>query len=174
VAQAEYQAMRDRVRNLYPRQVWLQTNRPDVMLNRSDWVQIYQELETGKGRVLFFHHGTGHMIVYPNSCSIKAEVANNRIEATADNVNTVRFYVNDQMVNMAAPVSVIVNKKEKFKGIVKPSVEEMLKDQLVLGRGWRYFTGAIDIDLVPPATTQPSTKPVHHSGKITVGPGAEQ
>jgi hypothetical protein len=42
--------------------------------------------------------------------------------------------------------------------MLKPSIDVMLKDQLVLGRGWRYFTAAVDIDLAPPAT-QPTTKP---------------
>lgn len=177
IVQSEYQRLRARVRNLYPRQVWLATNRPDVIFNRNDWVQIYQELETGKGQVLFFRHGTGHMTVYPNSCSIKAEVNNNQINVTADNVNTVRFYVNDQLVSLASSVTVVVNKKEKFKGVVKTSIDQMLKDQLFLGRGWRYYTGVIDIDLVPPATTQPTSRPTTkpaHKGKITVGPSSTE
>jgi len=54
----------------------------------------------------------------------------------------------------------------------------MLKDQVFLGRGWRYFTGVVDIDVVSPpkAATQPATKPTvvpnGHRGTITVGPGA--
>jgi hypothetical protein len=177
IVQAEYQKMRSRVRSLYPPQVWLQTNRPDALLNRNDWVQIDQELDTGKERRLFFHHGTGHMTIDDNSCSVKADISNNQITAASDNVDSMRFYVNDQMVNMAQPVTVVVNKKTKFKGIVKPSVSKMLSDQLFLGRGWRYFTGVIDVAMVDHPATQPSTQPTtrgSHKGRILVGPAAEQ
>jgi hypothetical protein len=168
VVEGEYRKMRSTVRQLYPRQVWLQTNRPDVLLNRNDWLQIYQELNTGKEHILPFRHGTGHMTLYTITCSMKAEISNNHIEAVNDNVSTVRFYLNDQLANMAAPVSVVIDKKEKFKGLVKPGLDVMLKDQLVLGRGWRYYTGAVDIDMVPPPQTQPTTR-LTHTGKITVG-----
>ena len=49
---------------------------------------------------------------------------------------------------------------------VKPSVEETLKDQLFMGRGWRYYTAVIDIDLdtMPvvrrPTTTRPASLPL--------------
>lgn len=171
VVEAEYRKMRAKVRDLYPHQAWLQTNRPDVMFNRSDWLQIYEELNTGKEHILPFRHGTGHMTLYTITCSMKAQFSNNHIEAANDNVSTVRFYLNDQLATMAMPVSVVIDKKEKFKGIVKPSVDVMLKDQLVVGRGWRYYTGVVDVDVVPPppAQTQPTTR-VTHTGKITVGP----
>lgn len=168
VVEGEYRKMRSTVRQLYPHQSWLQTNRPDVLLNRSDWLQIYQELNTGKEHILPFRHGTGHMTLYTITCSMKAEVSNNHIEAVNDNVSTVRFYLNDQLANMAGPVSVVIDKKEKFKGLVRPGVEVMLKDQLVLGRGWRYYTGVVDIDMVPPPQTQPTTR-LTHTGKVTVG-----
>jgi len=113
--------------------------------------------------------------VYTNPCSVKAEPHGNRIDANVDNVDTLRFYVNDQMVNLAEPITVVVNKKVKFKAIVPSTVEEMLKDQLFLGRGWRYYTGAIDIGLVDhPATapaTRATTRPLH-KGRIIVGPEA--
>lgn len=168
VVEGEYQKLRAKSRELYPHQVWLQTNRPDVILNRSDWLQIYQELTTGKEHILPFRHGTGHMSLYTITCSMKAEISNNRIDVSDDNVSTVRFYLNDQLANMAGPVQVVIDKKEKFKGLVKPSVDVMLKDQLVVGRGWRYYTGVVDIDMVPPPDTQPTTQ-VSHTGTITVG-----
>ena len=83
------------------------------------------------------------------------------------------------MVDFGNAVTVVVNKKPKFEALVKPRIEPMLKDQLFLGRGWRYFTGVVDIDVVPPpkAATQPYTRPTTvpspgHQGTITVGPGA--
>jgi hypothetical protein len=64
-------------------------------------------------------------------------------------------------------------------GFVKQSIDEMLKDQVLLGRGWRYFTAAVDIDLIPAPTTRPATRPSTtrsatqpHKGRIIVGPGA--
>jgi hypothetical protein len=180
ILDSEYARMRARVRKLYPVKVWLQTNRPEVVYNRNDWVQIYQEQTTGKEHRLYFRTGTGHMTVYPNPCSIKAELSNNQITASVDNVSTLRFYVNDQMVNMASTVTVVINHKLKFQGVVKPDLDQMLKDQLYLGRGWRYYCAAIDIDMTSP-TTQPSTQPVTrpatravHKGTITVGPSRSQ
>jgi len=61
---------------------------------------------------------------------------------------------------------------QKFKAMLKPSVEEMLRDQLVVGRGWRYFTAVIDISMVThdPPKTLPATRPLQ-KGRIIVGPG---
>lgn len=170
IIERDYRKMLARVRPLYPSQVWLQTDRPDVPFNRIDWVQIYQQLATGKERHVYFRRGTGNMTVYSDTCSVKAEVHDNRIDVAADNVESMRFYLNDQMVNFAEPVTVVVNRKVKFKGLVKPSVDEMLKDQLFLGRGWRYYTAAIDIDMVEDSATRPTTRPTTRKGKITVGP----
>jgi hypothetical protein len=79
-----------------------------------------------------------------------------------DNVAIMRLYLNDRLVDFKKPVTVVVNKKVKFEGLVKPSVEEMLADQLYLGRGWRYYSGVVDLDLAEapparPATTAPAT-----------------
>jgi hypothetical protein len=38
----------------------------------------------------------------------------------------------------------------------------MLKDQIFLGRGWRYFTAIIDLDLTQP-TSRPSTRPANRA-----------
>jgi hypothetical protein len=63
------------------------------------------------------------------------------------------------MVDLAKPVTVIINGKTRFEGMVTTSLDEMLKDQIFLGRGWRYFTAVLDIDLaLRPATTQ-TTRP---------------
>lgn len=158
-----YQKATARARELYPAEVYLQSNRPDVIFNRTDWVQIYQPVNPGKDRRLLFRHGTGYMIVNEQPWMIQAvRPGRNKVEAVTKNVATVRFYFNDQTTNFREAVTVIVNKKPKFEGMLKPSVDVMLKDQLVLGRGWRYFTAAVDIDLAPPATqptTRPATKP---------------
>jgi hypothetical protein len=134
------------------------------MFNRIDWLQIYQPLRGGEEKKLFFRRGTGNMIVMSNTWSAQAKLDRDRdrIDITADNVAIMRIYVNDQMIDFGRSVSVFVNKKGKFEGFVKPDIAEMLKDQLFLGRGWRYFTGEIDIDLTAgaaAATTRPATRP---------------
>jgi hypothetical protein len=159
VVEASYAKLRARAREVYPVQVWLQSNRPDSQFNRADWVQVYQPLRPGKeGRLLI--RGGGQMNVNQNAFRIDAAiVAPNRIELKTDNVGMLRLYLNDRMVDMKKPVTVTVNKKVKFEGIVRPSVGEMLADQLFLGRGWRYYAGVIDIDLADLPATRPTTRP---------------
>jgi hypothetical protein len=100
------------------------------------------------------------MVVNENALTIQAALTTpNKIEARTDNVQTLRFYLNDQMVDLARPVTVVVNKKTRFEGMVPVSLDGMLKDQLFLGRGWRYFTASIDLDLAPARTRPPTTHP---------------
>ncbi len=174
-----YGKLRARTRELYPKSVSLQSNRPDSVFNRNDWVQIWQPFSPGDDRRLYFRHGSGYMVVDQNPWRLDATVQANRFNVTTDNVESFRIYLNDQMVNLRAPITVIVNKRVRFEGLVKAGIAEMLKDQLLLGRGWRYYCGQIDIDLAPPATqtttqstTQPTTRP--HKGRIIVGPAADQ
>jgi len=61
-------------------------------------------------------------------------------------------------------VTLVINKNVKFEGMVKPNVDEMLKDQLILGRGWRYYTAVLDVDFGE-ATTRPTTKPATRPAK---------
>ena len=160
VAERAYQKLTARERELYPPEVLLQSNRGDTIFNRNDWVQVWQPLNAGKEQRLLFRGGM--IRTNTNAHSVRAaKTKQNRLEAAARNVATLRFYVNDQMIDFREPVTVVVNKKARFEGTVKPSIEEMLKDQLFLGRGWRYYTGVIDIDLAPrPApATQPGAKP---------------
>lgn len=148
-------------RDLYPGTVSIQSDRPDTILNRLDWVQMYQPTRPGEDRRLNFRHG-GFMVTFFNPMSIKATIADNRIDADTENVESMRFYLNDQMVDFSKPITLRVNGRVKFQGMLKPNGVEMLKDQLVLGRGWRYFTARLDVDFGEPATkptTVPQTKP---------------
>jgi len=153
-----YEKMFSHVRNLYPERITHQSNRPDSIFNRQDWMQIYQPLNAGDESWHIVSRGRGHFVAYSNTFKIDATHDHNRIDATSDNVASLRFYLNDQMVDFSRPVTVNVNKKGVFEAMVTPSVDEMLKDQLFVGRGWRYFTGIIDVDLGPKPATQPSTK----------------
>jgi hypothetical protein len=178
IADEMYDKMRARVRELYPHELSLQSNRPDTLFNRNDWFQAWQAITPGKDRRLYFRHGTGYMVVFANAMRADLTISNNRIDVTTDNVESFRVYLNDQMVDLSRPVTVVVNKKGKFEGIVKTSMDEMLKDQLFLGRGWRYFSAGLDIDVIPPTTrptTGPTTGPGAHprKGHIIVGPTTE-
>jgi hypothetical protein len=109
------------------------------------------------------------MIVYPAAWTVDATVdrAKNAIVVSSQNVESVRFYVNDQMIDFARGVSVVVNRRPRYEAILKPNIEEMLKDQQFLGRGWRYYTAVIDIDFgadkpttaTTRATTRTATRP---------------
>ena len=160
IAEASYRKMRGRTRDLYPPQVWLQSNRPETLFNRADWVQVYQPLRPGQDRRLLIRGG-GEMTVYQNAFRADAAVTSpNHIEVKADNVGLMRLYLNDRLVDFRKPVTVIVNKKPKFEGLLRPSVTEMLADQLFLGRGWRYYGAVVDIDLADaPPSTRPTSRP---------------
>jgi poly(3-hydroxybutyrate) depolymerase len=170
IAEELYQKMRARTRELYPREVVHGSNRPDSLYNRNDWVQVYQMLNPGGDQKFRIQYGSGTMTQSANSYKITAAMtALNKIEVKSENVEVMRFYLNEQNAEFSKPITVIVNGKVRFEGKVQPSVEEMLKDQLFLGRGWRYFTAFIDVDFsnlggAKPAT-QPTTRP---KGKIEV------
>ncbi len=142
------------------------------MFNRIDWMQVYQLMKPGQEKQLRFQHGTGRMTLLQNTYTIKADNSTpNHIDIESDNVESMRIYLNDQMVDFSRPIIVRVNKKVRFEGQVKPSVDEMLKDQIFLGRGWRYFTGIIDIDFSDlAASTQPTTKSTTRKGTIEIVP----
>jgi hypothetical protein len=174
-ADRQYDKLRARVRDLYPPEVSLQSNRMETQFNRIDWIQVWQPINPGQEHRLLFRRGTGHMLVYDNTWRIDATHKANRIDITAQNVDSFRLYLNDQMVDFSKPITIVVNKKGIYEGPIRPSVEEMLKDQLFLGRGWRYFTGVIDIDVVKHPEFKPPTRPAARpaataSAGATTGP----
>lgn len=159
IAERLYAKMRQRTRELYPKEVSLTSNRPDTLFNRADWVQVYQMLTSGPDMLARLQHGSGIIRLTQNSYTLSARLAApNRVEIRSENVESMRLYFNDQMVDFSRPVSVLVNGRVRFEGLLRPSLEEMLKDQMFLGRGWRYFTAFIDIDFGALAT-QPATQP---------------
>jgi hypothetical protein len=168
IADKLYQKMRARTREVYPKEVVHGSNRPDTLYNRNDWVQVYQMLTPGKETKYRIQYGSGFITESDSSYRISAAMtALNKIEVKSQNVESMRFFLNEQMAEFSRPITVIVNGKVRFEGKVQPSVEEMLKDQVFLGRGWRYFTGFVDVDFSNlGATTRPATAPVR--GKIEV------
>ena len=158
-----YRKVRARTRDLYPKEVSLQSNRPDTMFNRIDWLQIYQALRPGDDHKMLIRRGSGVIVVNQNGMGLSATIKNNRLEAKTDNVEAMRFYLNDQMIDFSKPVTLMINGRSKFEGMVRPNLDEMLKDQIFLGRGWRYYTVVLDVDFGEPTTklaTKPTTKPV--------------
>lgn len=162
-----YDKMTARARNLYPAQVTVQSTRQETFFNRVDWVQVYQPLKTNGEQRLVFHHGSGSMTVNNASSRLDARITGpNQIAISPDNVATARLFFNDRMVDFARPLTIRIGGptgRVLFEGLLKPSVEEMLKDQVTLGRGWRYFTAVWDYDdpqfvsATRPATTRAAT-----------------
>ena len=134
--------MRAALRDLYPRRRRSQSNRPEPMFNRVDWLQIWQAINPGNDHRLQFRRGTGHMIVTTTPGPPTRRYRQGQPHRDHDdNVDSFRLYLNDQMVDFSKPVTIVVNKKGPLRRPDPAGVDEMLKDQLFLGRGWRYFTG---------------------------------
>ncbi len=159
VAEERYQKMRGRSRSLYPAWVTLQSNRPDVQFNRNDWIQLWQQTDPGAETRVVFKRVPGKMIVYKNSAKIDAKREGNAIDLTLSNVDSMRLFLNDQMVDMDKPIAITINKKRTIMARARRSIEAMMNDQLFIGRGWRYFSAVLDVDLTDPATTRPTTGP---------------
>jgi hypothetical protein len=154
-----YGKMRARVRDLYPRETVISSNRPDTLFNRADWAQVYQPLTPGGEERLRIRRGTGMITVNRNPHDLTATIVGpNRIDVKSRNVESMRFYFNDQMIDFSKPVTILVNTRPRFEGMLKPDVEEMLKDQMFLGRGWRYYTAWAEVDFGAPKPA-PTTRP---------------
>lgn len=154
-----YKKLRARTRDLYPSRVFIQSNATDTIFNRADWVQIYQPMSPGQQARVEFSRGGQGMYIYQDSFRVIAEIVDpHTIHLSTRNVRVVRLYLNDQMVDLDHSVAVIVNGASRFNAVVPQSMDEMLKDQLSLGRGWRYYTGVIDLDLSESPTTAPAVK----------------
>lgn len=164
IVEQQYAKMRAHQRDLYPAKVYLQSNSPDSIYNRNDWVQIYQPIFSGPQLKVQFSRGSQGMYLYQNSSRVIAQITDpHTIQLDTHNAEIVRLYLNDQIVDLSAPITIIANGKTIFDAPVPQSTGEMLKDQLFLGRGWRYYTAVVDLDLAPSPATGPSTQPIHHN-----------
>lgn len=78
--------------------------------------------------------------------SIKAEITKeNYIEITGNNLSTFTVFLNSEMVDLAKPVTVAVNKTEKFTGIVNYSLSAIVETLAEKEDKNMYFTARIDI-----------------------------
>lgn len=162
-----YAAMAARRREEDPVRVTVRTNRPDTAFGRVDWVQVWQPLDgAGEVRTIFNWSGTG-MWSYNAPVTVDARLNRdrNRVEIEGRNVGAIRLLLHGRMLDLGRPIAVTLNGKPVYEGLVTPSVEATLRDQLSLGRGWRSYTAALDLDFMPkdvPATrpaTAPATRP---------------
>ena len=151
-----YAKLRSHTRDPYPQRITLQSSRYETPYNRIDWLQVYQPARPGPDRRVIFPRVSARALVFENPYRVEATRTGNRIDITADNVESLRLYLNDQMIDFTRPVTINVNRKGKAEGVVKPNLDEMLKDQLFLGRGWRYFPAVFDIEFSPPPATTPA------------------
>lgn len=162
-AERQYQKMRARVRELYPKSVVLQSNRPDTMFNRNDWLQVYQPIDGGEEHKASFRYGTGILTYFDNPVKAEATISGQKIDIKATNVDSLRIYVNDQMIDLRQPITVTINGRPRAEGVVVQSIEELLADQLFLGRGWRYYTAVVDIGVT--VRVEPPKKPATQPAK---------
>jgi hypothetical protein len=155
-----YRKMTARERELYPREVRIRTNRPDLAFNRADWVQVWQPMDGGQDvRTVFRWSGTG-MWSYSFPVTVEAKnTGKNRIEITSRNLGALRLLLSSEMVDFSKAMTVTNNGKVVFEGRPNESKRTVLEDQLLLGRGWREYTAAVEVDLLPPPTLPPSTRP---------------
>jgi hypothetical protein len=110
------------------------------------------------------HFGTGPLHLYQNAFSLVAVIEGNTVRLLTNNVDSLRLYFNPRMVDFSRPVVVIANNLERFRGMLAPSVEEMLKDELFLGRGWRYYPAVLDVDMTATAPAASPTSPQPAAG----------
>lgn len=144
-------------RQLYPADVVIQSARIEPAYNRADWVLMDQPLDGGRETKQLAAHGHEIVRMYGNTFRVDATCRDNQIDVKTDNVASLRLFFNDQMIDFGKPVTVVINGRQHYQRRLRPDVATMLADQLFLGRGWRYFTAAIDIELVPTPATRAAT-----------------
>jgi len=157
-----------RTKDLSPRSVSLRSTRPDVALLRNEWIQVWQPDNAGPETRHIFRWGGSGMWTFQNTLTVEAKVAGargtsagNRIDITSSNLGPFRLLLSNELVDLSRPVSVTVNKRTVFEGPVSPSIADTLQDQLLLGRGLRKYTAALNLNLAPGPTTtaRPTTRP---------------
>jgi hypothetical protein len=173
-----YKETRAVTRPLYPTKVTLQSDRLDPVFNRLDWVQVFDQVKRGTATTMKFNHGSGEMTEWQNDYRLDATIdAPNHVTVKTDNVAAMKLFFNDQMVDMTRPVTVVVDGKTRFEGMLTPDVAGMMQDQVSptlmspnLSRGWRYYTAAVDVDIDFPAAPPPRVAAATQPGPAAVPP----
>lgn len=98
--------------------------------NMRHWIEVEPRPESGKPlSILAIHQGE------------------NRIEVTSENVRKLSIFLHPKMVNFEDPISVVVNGKKLFAGLVKPEPRIMFELAREFDDRGRIFWGRIDLDI---------------------------
>jgi hypothetical protein len=144
-----WEVLREKSRKLYPTRVVLQSNRPETMFNRVDWIQANAPVRGGDEQRMLVARGRDTVNLYSNPMRLEASITGpNAIDIRATNVDTARLYLSADMVDFSKPISITWNRRTT-EIEVKPDLQIMLRDQLLLGRGWRGYVAIVDLPLDP-------------------------
>ena len=77
--------------------------------------------------------------------------APNRIEVETGLVQRYTLFLNDQLVDVAKPVTVVTNHQVSFEGMVTPSVETLLRQARARKDPRQLFTVQLPIQVSKPA-----------------------
>ena len=80
------------------------------------------------------------------------EISGNTYTFTTKNVEKMRVLVHPKLVDVAAPIKVIVNDDTVFEGIVPPNPLEMIRRVRLFDDRGRIYWGGVDIDITTDAT----------------------
>jgi hypothetical protein len=173
VDQRLYDLMIARKKDLNPRSVSLRSTRPDVAFLRNEWVQVWQPDNAGPETRHIFRWGGSGMWTFQNTLTVEAKVAGargtsagNRIDITSTNLGPFRLLLNNDLLDLSRPMSVTVNRRTLYEGPLAANIRDTLESQLLVGRGWRAYTVALNLNESPP-TTRPTSRPAS-------GPGQER
>lgn len=78
-------------------------------------------------------------------------VAPNRIEVTTERVQRYSVFLNDQLIDLSKPVTIVTNGRVSFTGLVTPSVETLLRQARLRQDPQRLFTIHLSISVPSPA-----------------------
>lgn len=80
-----------------------------------------------------------------------AVTAPNRIEVDTGLVQRYTLFLNDRLVDLSKPVTVITNKRVSFEGLVTPSVETLLRQARARRDLGQLFSAQLTLPVTPPA-----------------------
>jgi hypothetical protein len=102
--------------------------------------------------------GTDRFIRDRVYAKLDAQIAErNRIEVRTEHVLRYSLFLNDELIDLSRPVVVITNGTESFRGLLKPSVETMLRQARLRGDPAQTFS--VQVTIATMAASEPSDRP---------------
>jgi pimeloyl-ACP methyl ester carboxylesterase len=102
--------------------------------------------------------GTDRFITDRVYAKLDAQIAErNRIEVRTEHVLRYSLFLNDELIDLSRPVVVITNGTESFRGLLKPSVETMLRQARLRGDPAQTFS--VQVTIATMAASEPSDRP---------------